>query len=160
MNIQVTKPNEKVTLKEPGEYTVELVEPGAEVEIGGVYVSKGSEIINVKILIVHKAPHTRARTTLKGAAYDKSMIKLSGKIVIEESAFDTNSFLTEKILLLSPEAKAEAVPDLEIKTDDVKCSHAATISKIPDEELFYLESRGLSESEAKELIVDGFLGKD
>ena len=68
-----------------------------------------------------------------------------------------NSFLTEKILLLSDEARAEAVPDLEIESDDVKCSHAATISKIPEEQLFYLMSRGLSKFEGESMIVEGFL---
>jgi Fe-S cluster assembly protein SufD len=59
--------------------------------------------------------------------------------------------------LLSDQAKAEAVPELEILSDDVKCSHAASISRIPAEHLFYLQSRGLNQTQAEELVVEGFL---
>jgi Fe-S cluster assembly protein SufD len=62
-----------------------------------------------------------------------------------------------KNLLLSDNAKAEAIPDLEILTDDVKCSHAASISRIPESQLFYLMSRGIPRSAAEDLIVNGFL---
>jgi Fe-S cluster assembly protein SufD len=77
--------------------------------------------------------------------------------VIEKNAQQTKSFLRENVLLLSPNAKAEAIPNLEIEANDVKCSHAATISNISDEEVFYLMSRGISRKEAEELIVEGFL---
>jgi Fe-S cluster assembly scaffold protein SufB len=80
-----------------------------------------------------------------------------GRIIIDPECGDTNSFLSERILLLSDSARAEAVPDLEILTDDVKCSHAATISRIPDDQIFYLMSRGLSRQTAEEEIVSGFL---
>jgi Fe-S cluster assembly protein SufD len=156
--IKVEAGKREIVLSKSGNYVVELIEAGAEVEIRGVFVTHEKEEVKIKIEIVHKAPHTRANTVLKGAAYDASTIKFAGKIVIEKNCPDTNSFLAERILLLSDAAKAETVPDLEILSDDVKCSHAATISQIPEEELFYLESRGLSEKQAQELIVDGFLG--
>lgn len=148
----------RIELKNPDTYRVELVEEGAEVEISGVFVGRGDDETEVKVVIVHKAPHTRANTTLKGAAYDRSKLKFDGKIVVEKDCPDTNSFLTEKILLLGEEAKAEAVPDLEIESDDVRCSHAATISRIPEEQVFYLMSRGLGRGKAEEMIVEGFLG--
>jgi Fe-S cluster assembly scaffold protein SufB len=90
-------------------------------------------------------------------ATDQAQIKFVGRIIIDKDCGDSNSFLTERILLLSDQAKAEAVPDLEIKTDDVKCSHAASISRIPEEHLFYLMSRGLQRSAAEQMVVDGFL---
>jgi Fe-S cluster assembly protein SufD len=61
------------------------------------------------------------------------------------------------VLLLSDKAKAEAVPDLEIKNNEVKCSHAATVGKIDEEQIFYLNSRGVSENKAKVMIAEGFL---
>lgn len=109
------------------------------------------------VIIHHQAPHTRANTTLRGVARDRAQIRFVGRIIIDEACGDSNSFLTERILLLSDQAKAEAVPDLEIKTDDVKCSHAASISRIPEEHLFYLMSRGIPQLQAENLIIEGFL---
>jgi Fe-S cluster assembly protein SufD len=146
-----------IVLTKSGVYHVELTKPGAEVEVSGVFQVEGKEITDVTVVLHHKAPHTRANTTLKGVARDKAQLRFVGRIIIEEDCGDTNSFLTERILLLSDTAKAEAVPDLEIKTDDVKCSHAASISKIPEEHVFYLMSRGLAREAAEQLIVDGFL---
>jgi len=147
----------KITLDKTGEYLVELVGPGAKVEIVGAFRASGSEKKEVSVTICHKAPHTRADTTLKGVGEDSSFIKFVGRIIIDEDCGDSQSFLTERILLLSETAKAEAIPDLEIKTDDVKCSHAASVSYIPEEHLFYLQSRGIPRKKAEEMVVEGFL---
>ena len=88
---------------------------------------------------------------------DQSRIKLVGRIKIDPDCGQTHSFLTERILLLSDQATAETVPDLEIETDDVKCSHAASISHLPESQLFYLMSRGLDRHLAENLIIGGFL---
>ncbi len=149
----------EIELIEPGEYEVTLAGEGASVLVGGRFSASGSERIEVAIILRHEAKHTRADTTLKGVVRDTAFLKFTGRIIIEENCGDTNSFLTERILLLSDSARAEAIPDLEIKTDDVKCSHAASISKIPDTQLFYLQSRGIKRSDAEKLIVEGFLAK-
>lgn len=149
--------HQQITLDSPGEYRIELLGEGAEVEISGVFEAIGSESKEVSVTVVHKAGHTRANTTLKGVARDKGFIKFVGRIIIDKGCPDTNSFLTEKILLLSDQARAEAVPDLEIESDDVKCSHAATISNLDEEQIFYLMSRGLSRHQAEEMLVEGFL---
>ncbi len=141
----------------PGEYLVVLDAPGAEITVSGVFSSERSDNKNVSIVIHHRAPHTRATTEFRGVARDKSQLRLYGKIVIDENCPDVQSFLTERILLLSDDAKAEAVPELEILSDDVKCSHAASVSRIPESQLFYLMSRGLSLRQAEEMIVEGFL---
>lgn len=148
---------QKINIKKPGEYVVNLVEPGAEVEISGSFLVEGKDRAAVTVIIHHQAPHTRATTTLRGVGRDQAQVTFVGRIIIDEDCGDTSSFLTERILLLSDEAKAEAVPDLEIKTDDVKCSHAASISRIPEEHIFYLMSRGLDRRVAEELIIEGFL---
>ncbi|MBP7700446.1 SufD family Fe-S cluster assembly protein [Candidatus Woesebacteria bacterium] len=146
-----------ISIKESGEYIVELVGQGAQAEIFGNFLSENNEKIDVKITIIHKAKNTMANTTLRGVGRDKSTIKFFGKIIIEENCGQSNSFLTERVLLLSDDAKAETIPELEILTDDVKCSHAASISRIPELQLFYLESRGISKHDAENLIIDGFL---
>jgi len=150
----------KIEITEPGEYTVELVGSGAHVDIHGAFLARERDAINVSLFIVHSAAHTSAQTMLKGVAKDHSTMRFFGRIKIEENCPDTHSFLEERVLLLSDQAKAETIPELEILSDDVKCSHAASISRIPEEHLFYLQSRGISVVAAEELIVNGFLGRD
>lgn len=154
----ITTPTaEPIVIQEPGEYQVFLTQAGAEVEIKGAFDVRGKDECSVTVIIHHQAPHTRANTTLRGVGRDQAKIKFVGRIIIDEECGDSNSFLTERILLLSDQAMAEAVPDLEIKTDDVKCSHAASISRIPEEHIFYLMSRGISRPQAEQLVVEGFL---
>ncbi|MCC6711446.1 MAG: SufD family Fe-S cluster assembly protein [Candidatus Pacebacteria bacterium] len=149
--------HQEITLEKPGKYVIELVGEGASVEIKGIFQTQQKETCLLEVVIHHQAPHTKAETVMKGAAKDDSFIQFKGKIVIDQDCGDTQSFLTERVLLLSETARAEAVPDLEIKTDDVKCSHAASISSITDEHLFYLQSRGIEKAVAEQMIVDGFL---
>ncbi len=149
--------NDPIVIVESGKYVVEITKPGAEVTISGAFLAQAKEVVDVELVVHHKAPNTRANTTLKGVARDQARVRFVGRIIIDKDCGNTNSFLTERILLLSDEATAEAVPDLEILTDDVKCSHAASISRIPEEHIFYLQSRGIERKEAEDLIVDGFL---
>ncbi|OGJ37602.1 MAG: hypothetical protein A2383_01115 [Candidatus Pacebacteria bacterium RIFOXYB1_FULL_39_46] len=150
----------EIKLTKSGQYTVELVGPGAQVNLVSIFQTKNKENLELSIIIHHKSPHTKAETTMKGVARDQSRIKFNGKIIIDPDCGDSRSFLTQRVLLISPEAKAEAVPDLEIKTDDVSCSHAMSISNIPEEHIFYLMTRGLDRAKAEEMIVEGFLGEN
>lgn len=147
----------KIRIEKSGDFRIEIKNPGDEVEIIGLFHGTGSDDININLTIVHQAPHTRAKTMLKGVAEGNSRIRFFGRIIIQENCGDTQSFLEERILLLSDTAKAEAVPELEILTDDVKCSHAASVSSIPEEEVFYLQSRGIPKKNAEAMIVAGFL---
>lgn len=162
--IVITKPNEVIRLQQNGagtaqddEYTVVLAQSGASVQVRGVFDAEKKAAITQKIIIHHQAPNTRAEVTLKGVGRDESFITFEGRIIIDEDCGNSHSFLTERILLLSPQARAEAIPDLEIHTDDVSCSHAASVSNIPESQLFYLMSRGLKREMAEDLIVAGFL---
>lgn len=146
-----------ITISESGEYLIELVGEGAEAEILGAFLTEGSEKIDVNVTIRHSAKNTLANTTLRGVARDQSSIRFFGRIIIDENCGMSNSFLTERVLLLSDKANAEAVPELEILTDDVKCSHAASVTQIPEQQLFYLMSRGIPKKQAEDLIIQGFL---
>lgn len=148
----------QIRISEPGTYTVELVGAGGRAEISGAFLAQQKDDLEIQLFIVHKAAHTSAQTTLKGVAKDQAHLRFFGRIKINENCPDTQSFLEERILLLSDSAKAEAVPELEILSDDVKCSHAASVSQIPEEHLFYLQSRGMKKNEAENLIIEGFLG--
>lgn len=149
--------HQEITLEKPGKYLVELVGPGAEATITGVWDARGDDDISVEVVIHHKAPNTLANTTMHGVGRDKATVRFVGRIIIDHDCGNSNSFLTERVLLLSDEANAETVPDLEILTDDVKCSHAASVSRIPEEQLFYLQSRGIERTTAEDMIVEGFL---
>jgi len=156
---QVEKTQE-FEIAQPGKYVFEIVKEGVELVVHGVFQAAGRDRTEVLVVVHHKAAHTRANTTLKGVARDQASLTFEGRIIIDPDCGDSHSFLTERILLLSDTAHARAVPDLEILTDDVSCSHAASVSNIPQELIFYLMSRGLSRSKAEELIVSGFLGTD
>ena len=80
-----------------------------------------------------------------------------GTIHVQRGAVGTDAYQQNRNLLLSPGARADTNPQLEIETDDVRCSHGATVGPIDEEQLFYLTSRGMTEEEAKALIVRGFI---
>jgi Fe-S cluster assembly protein SufD len=157
MKIIKVNNNQKIKLTKPGEYLIQLIKPHSQAEITGIFRATGLAKIKVSVVIWHQAAHTKAITLLKGVADDQGQLKFAGKIIIDNNGSQSNSFLTERVLLLSDQATAEVIPDLEIKADDVKCSHAASISNISKNQLFYLMSRGLNKEQAKRLIVKGFL---
>lgn len=151
--------NQKKTIRvdRPGRYVVELVGEGAEAQIVGAFEGKGRSDITIDIEVRHKAAHTTANTHIRGVLWDRARARITGTIKVYPGAQQTNSFLTEKVLLLGEEARAEAVPNLEIEANDVKCSHAATVGKIDEEQLFYLQTRGLPRQAAERVLVEGFL---
>jgi len=148
---------EKVIISESGDYKITLAGEGAHIDITGLFKLTGQEKLDLNVIIIHAAPHTSADTNLRAVVDDTAVASINGTIIVDKSAQQTNSFLTEKVLLLSPKAQAHAIPNLEIEADDVKCSHAAVVTTIDEEQLFYLMSRGIPESEAKKLIAAGFL---
>lgn len=149
--------SKKITLKKSGEYLVRLLGQGASARVCGVFDVSGSDTVDISLVISHEAKHTRANIVLKGAARDKAQMRLLGRIKIAKDCSDTESFLEERILLLSKQAVAQVLPELEILCDDVKCSHAASVSMIPEETIFYLMSRGIPKPQAEALVVKGFL---
>ena len=147
----------KIVIERSGDYVVELVGEGAKVEILGALVAKGSEKLLVDVITIHRARNTKSDTFLRAVVKEKANVVISGLIKVAGRPQQTDAFLRENILLLSRGASAEAIPNLEIEADDVKASHAATVGKIDEEQLYYLMSRGLSRKAAEEKIVGGFL---
>jgi len=146
-----------LTLTQAGEYRVEIAAEGVELTLFGLFQTADTQMEQVTLTIIHQARHTQSHTYLRGVAADHSHLSIIGTIIVEPSAVGTNAFLDERILLLTPTARAEAIPNLQISQNEVKCSHAATISSIPEDQLFYLMSRGLDRAKATEMIVEGFL---
>lgn len=95
--------------------------------------------------------------TLKGVAQDSAHMQCRGMIDIALGATQTDTYLHEDVLMLDSTAKVDAIPGLEIKTNDVKASHSATVSRVTAEDLFYFASRGITKAEARHMYVQGFL---
>lgn len=146
-----------IKLNQSGTYNYQLSKPGEEIEIIGRFKLVSTDILDIQVNVVHLAQNTKANISLKATVDDSARANVRGNIIVEETATGTESFLEQRILLLSNKAKAEAVPNLEIKTNDVKCSHAATVGKIDEEQIFYLNSRGISKKQAILQIAKGFL---
>lgn len=118
---------------------------------------KSGEEVNLTTVSVYDKPHQEGKVTIRAVVMGDGYLKLKGMVKINKNSFQANGFLSHKILLIGNEARAEAIPELEIECDDVKASHAASIGRIDEEQLFYLMSRGIDREEAVKLIVKAFM---
>ena len=109
-------------------------------------------------LVEHAAPSARTEQIFRGIAAARARVAFNGKIVVAAGAHGTDSRQSLRGLLAGPEAEIDVRPQLEIYTDDVRCSHGATAGKLDDQMLFYLLSRGLSPESAQRLLKWAFLG--
>ncbi|MDZ7587613.1 MAG: SufD family Fe-S cluster assembly protein [Patescibacteria group bacterium] len=138
------------------EVGVELKERGARALILGVVLGKGQYKAKIIMETRHWVSNTHAETIIYGTNRDESETELKGLIKIDKKANQVTDFLTAKVLLLSDRARATVEPGLEIKSDEVRASHAATVAAIDEEQIYYLMSRGLERLESERLIADGF----
>jgi Fe-S cluster assembly protein SufD len=137
----------------------EISDKGGHNELLAVYFGADHQMHDFRTVQHHTAPRTSSDLVFKGAVEDHSASVYSGLIKIGEHARGTVANQTNRNLLLSPHASAESVPNLEIENNDVKCSHASAIGPIDDDQLYYLEGRGVSPDQARRLIVVGFLSE-
>jgi Fe-S cluster assembly protein SufD len=121
-----------------------------------LYFAGGTQMHDFRTIQDHDAPNTHSDLLFKGAVQDHAASVYTGLIKIREHARGTVAFQTNRNLTLSEGAWAESVPNLEIYTNDVKCSHASTVGPIDEEQRFYLESRGIRPEIAERLVVLGF----
>lgn len=135
----------------------ELAAPGAQSHILGLYFGNEDQHFDHCTSQNHAAPHATSDLLYKGALDDASGSVFRGIIRVSPGAQRTDAYQTNRNLLLSEEASAHALPNLEIEADDVRCSHGATVGQLDEEALFYLQSRGLSRRRAERLVVRGFL---
>jgi Fe-S cluster assembly protein SufD len=133
-----------------------LVEPGGHSEMLGVYFTDGTQHFDHRSLQDHAAPSCTSDLLYKGALRDASRVVYSGLIHIHPGAQRSDAFQTNRNIVLSDEAKADSIPNLEIENNDVRCSHAASVGPVSEDELFYLQSRGIPREEGERLIVTGF----
>ena len=135
----------------------ELAGPGADSEMLGLYFAHGDQHLDHYTLQHHVADHTRSDVLYKGTARDKGRTVYSGLIKLEPGAQQTDAYQTNRNLLLSSEARADSVPQLEIAANDVRCSHGSSTAPVDKTQLFYLMSRGIPQKDAEQLLVKAFL---
>lgn len=133
-----------------------LVGQGSTVKLTGSYVLREGQHLDTDTTQEHDAPHATSDLAFKGVLSGRSRTVWRGVIRVAEGAQKTDAYQENRNLLLSHEAHADSIPGLEIKANDVRCTHGATIGQVDQQLLYYLMSRGLPRSEAERIIVHGF----
>ena len=137
--------------------SVDLCGPGAEAHLKGLYLCGGSEQVDFRIVMHHKAPGCKSTQLFKGIAGGQARVRFDGVIVVAPDAQQTEAFQENHNIVLTDQAQVVTKPQLEIYADDVKCSHGATVGRLNEDELFYMRSRGIPEAEARTLQMLSFL---
>jgi Fe-S cluster assembly protein SufD len=135
---------------------LDLAGEGATGRMSGFYFIDGDQHLDHDTQQNHLAPHTTSDLLFKGALKGHSRSVWQGMIYVAKAAQKTDGYQANRNLVLSPDARADSIPGLEILADDVRCTHGATVGKLEEEPLFYLKSRGIPEKEAERLLVEGF----
>jgi Fe-S cluster assembly protein SufD len=133
--------------------------PGARSDMLGLYFGSGSQHFDHNTRQDHRVPHAQSDLLYKGALDDEAHAVFRGIIKVFPKAQRTDAYQTNRNLLLSRDANSTSLPNLEIEADDVRCSHAATVGQLDEEELFYIMSRGIPRNVAERLVVFGFFGE-
>ncbi len=136
--------------------SVLLDHEGAECWVDGLYLVGSGQHADTHSVIDHRKPHCSSHQLYKGILDGKSRAVFNGKIFVRHGAQKTDAMQTNKNLLLSTEAHVDTKPQLEIFADDVKCAHGAAVGQIDEEELFYLETRGINPDLGRNLLTYGF----
>jgi Fe-S cluster assembly protein SufD len=134
----------------------QLQAPGAFSEMLALTIASGEREFDQRTLQIHQAPNTKSDLLYKNVLQGKARTIFSGLIVVDQDAQKTDAYQSNRNLMLSDSAEANSLPGLEIQANDVRCTHGATTARIDPEELFYLQTRGIPEVKAHELLVFGF----
>jgi len=130
---------------------------GASSNDSEVIFGNNEQSFDIQTNVNHESPSTEGRVVEKSILRNKSKSLFKGMIRIKENAAKSNSFLSGRSILLDKDAKSDAIPGLEIFTNDVKATHSASVAQIDEEQIFYLKTRCLTHEEAERTIVEGFL---
>jgi Fe-S cluster assembly protein SufD len=131
---------------------------GVECTLNGLYLGDEQRLVDNHTTIDHAKPHCGSREVYKGILADRARAVFNGKIVVRPDAQKTDAKQTNKALLLSEDAQINTKPQLEIFANDVKCTHGAAVGQMDEEAILYLRSRGLSDPEARQLLIHAFAG--
>ena len=129
---------------------------GASGEVNGVTFATGKQVLSYYTQQTHHAENTRSDLLYKDVLRDRARVIWRGMIRVDKEAQKTDGYQRNDSLMLSHTARVDAIPGLEIEADDVRCTHGATAGQVDAEQVFYCMSRGIKESEAMNMIVEGF----
>ncbi len=157
VSTQVTLGGDLVRVNE----TVEFTGPGGDVELRGVSFADDGQHLEHRLLVDHSAPHCRSRVRYKSALQgDQAHTVWIGDVLIRAAASGTDTYELNRNLLLTPEARADSVPNLEIETGEITgAGHASATGRFDDEQLFYLQARGIPADAARRMVVRGFFAE-
>jgi Fe-S cluster assembly protein SufD len=128
----------------------------AEATVNGLYQGTGTQHFDNLTVIDHAMPHCNSHELYKGILDEKARGVFTGKIYVRLDAQKTDAKQTNQTLLLSDDATINTKPQLEIFADDVKCTHGATVGQLDERQMFYLQSRGIGEAQARALLTFAF----
>ncbi|MCS7174042.1 MAG: Fe-S cluster assembly protein SufD [Armatimonadetes bacterium] len=138
---------------------VHLRGPGGSSEMLGAFFASDHQHYDYHTLQEHCAPHTTSDLLYKYAVLDAARTIFAGLIRVHPGAQRTNAFQSNRNLLLSPDARADSKPELEIMANDLRCTHGSAVSRIDEQHVFYLQSRGLTRRQAVHMMVEGFFSE-
>jgi FeS assembly protein SufD len=136
---------------------VKLLAPHAYCQLKGLYYALDQQQVDHCTQIDHVSPETRSEEFYKGIIDDQARAAFNGKLIVREGAIQSKAQQLNKNLLLSVQAEVNSKPQLEIFTDDIQCTHGASIGQLDKEALFYLRARGLTATAATDLLVKAFI---
>jgi Fe-S cluster assembly protein SufD len=154
VSTQVTLGGDLVRVNE----TVDFTAPGGDVTLRGVSFADRGQHLEHRLLVDHSVPHCRSNVVYKSALHgDDAHTVWVGDVLIRAAAVGTDTYELNRNLLLTPEARADSVPNLEIETGEIAgAGHASATGRFDDEQLFYLQSRGIPTDVARRMVVRGF----
>ena len=139
---------------------VQFDEAGAEVELRGITFAARDDYLEQRLRVVHNAPHCTSNVVYKSAATDAGHIVWVGDIVITREGVGANTYELNRNLVLSRAARVDSVPNLELETGEVVgAGHASATGRFDDEQLFYLQARGIPSDVARRMVVEGFFAE-
>jgi Fe-S cluster assembly protein SufD len=133
-----------------------LADDGASCQVYGVYFVRNQQHIDLDLAVHHVARHTRADLLVKGVAQERGRAVFRGLIRIDRAGQQADSYLKNDNLILSDHARVDSIPSLIIDANDVRASHGATVGRIDEEHIFYLQSRGIPRVLAVRLVTESF----
>jgi len=139
-------------------HNLEVFHRGEQVDtqLYGLALATGEQIIDTHSSILYQHPHCSSNQLYKAIVEDRGRSIFNGRVFVPQAAQLANAAQLNRNLLLSPKARVDTKPQLEIVADNVKCTHGATVSQLEDDEIFYLQSRGIDRQSAKNLLLDAF----
>ena len=127
------------------------------IALSSLYLGRQTQHQDITTKMFHNVPNCTSNQIIRGVLDDTAKGVFQGKVLVARDAQKTDGQQMSRALLLSRKAEADAKPELEIYADDVVCSHGATVGELDETHMFYLKSRGISEDEARNMLIEAFL---